>query len=213
MRVYNKNTDKIEILKNSITTSDGTFFTSKIDEETLNKYGYYYIQTLTKPESKYYSYNESRILEDNKYVIKYEPVELDVEIVKERMLESVSTSFKEYTKRPSIMTSLGFPVDASKDDLSNFEIGRDLGLGILKDSNGDVQEVSLEDYATIILEIKQQGLLMYQKKWQKEEEIKSFTTLEECIAYENFVDGTKEVQDELGENIIVDNVINKCIEW
>lgn len=79
-------------------------------------------------------------------------------------------------------------LDGSKDDLSNFEIYKDLlemnneTDGVIKDADGYMRPVTVEELATCINEIKAFGLNLYQLKWSKEAEIMQCTTIEEVKA-------------------------------
>jgi len=81
-----------------------------------------------------------------------------------------------------------FFLDGSKDDLSNFEVYRDLLVlnsqesGVVKDADGQMQSITLDELNQCIIEIKQFGLNMYQIKWAKEAEIMQCTTKEEVQA-------------------------------
>ena len=81
-----------------------------------------------------------------------------------------------------------FYLDGSKDDLNNFEVYRDLLVlnsqysGTIKDADGKMQNVTLDELEKCINEIKRFGLNLYQLKWKKEAEIMNCTTKEDVKA-------------------------------
>ena len=82
-----------------------------------------------------------------------------------------------------VESSLGFPVDARrsglKNDLQNIEALIDVGATEIKDANGVMQTVSIDELKTIKSEIQQHALSIYQKKWDLEERIESAVTDED----------------------------------
>lgn len=105
--------------------------------------------------------------------------------LKDRLKQKNSQEFKTKIARPRVATGLGFDVDGSYQDLQNFQVGKEFGILEIKDADGNIHSISLEDYDTIITAIKAKGLELYKAKWVAEAEIDALTTMEEIIAWEN----------------------------
>ena len=136
-------------------------------------------------ENKYY-YNGTLTRVDNgsEVVGTYSKIPKNIDGIKEGMLSQLSQVFKNVSKRPRVTTSLGFDVDASRNDILNFEDGKALGVTTIKDADGNFHTITVADYDTIIAEQKASGLALYQTKWTKEAEIQALATIEDCILYE-----------------------------
>lgn len=183
MQLYNHNIEQVGWYK-TIDTKDGILYPSKLTEEELNSYEYYFIERTSPPNRRYYTYEKSSSLVGNKYIEGYISTDKAIETVQEAMLQDLKAVFENKEERPKVDTSLGYIVDGGRKDLENFQIGKEVGFPGVKDANGDTHPVSAEDYDVIILAIKSYGMSLYQQKWAKEVEIKALTTVQECIDYE-----------------------------
>lgn len=105
--------------------------------------------------------------------------------LKDRLKQKNSQEFKNKMQRPRVATGLGFDVDGSYQDLQNFIVGKEFGVLDVKDADGNVHTIAIEDYDTIVNAIKAKGLELYKAKWVAEAEIDALTTMEEIIAWEN----------------------------
>jgi hypothetical protein len=116
---------------------------------------------------------------------------LDINNMKGLKISRMKNHFESLKIRPRVQVlkdTKNFPVDGSKDDITNFQSYLDLLLlnsateGSIKDANGDMQTVTTDELTRIIVEIKQFGLQLYQLKWAKEIELMSAGTIEELKA-------------------------------
>lgn len=186
MKLYNQTLDKIENY-NTITGINGeTLYANRLTDTQLNEHGYYKLKYDSMPNTRYYISTKTGAIVDGKYVISYAATERPLSEVKSEMLKDLTEAFVRYSERPRVPTPSGIVVDGGRNDLKNFEIGKDLNVPIIKDADNVDHAATVELYDEIILAIKQHGLSLWMTKNTKENEIKSFTTLLECIDYENF---------------------------
>jgi hypothetical protein len=81
-------------------------------------------------------------------------------------LAELKVNFEEASKRPRVDTGLGFFVDGGYSDLTNFQIGKELGLLVIKDADNIEHSIAIEDYDTILSAIKTKGLSLIQSNWE-----------------------------------------------
>jgi len=106
-----------------------------------------------------------------------------------KKLSTLKSNFEAATKRPSVNTTLGFNVDGGREDLENFQIGKDLGLLKVVDVDGVSHDIVLDDYDVIINAIKTTGLAFMQSKWDLKAELNGIDlTVETSINAINSVD-------------------------
>ena len=216
MKLYNQNTNRIENIKTILTP--GIKYTNKLTKEELNNLGYYLLKYESKPNKRYYNYETKTEIQEGYYVTSYTPVNKPIDEVKTLMQKELKKAFLEYAKRPQVDTSLGYSVQAGRNDLENFGIGKEFGIDAVRDINNEMHLVTQEDYNTIILAIKQKGILLYQTKWSKELEINEFETIQDCILYEATPyevqeEITNEMGEPTGETHIVTRYKNNTKEW
>ena len=115
---------------------------------------------------------------------------LDLDGLKALKISRMKNRFESLKIRPKVTITVGDParsfnVDGSKDDISNFQSYLDLLIaagsvdGSIKDADSIMQDVTVSELESIIMQIKQYGLGLYQKKWTKEAELFNATTIEE----------------------------------
>ena len=81
-----------------------------------------------------------------------------------------------------------FILDGSRNDLENFKDYLDLLLdnnqtsGFVKDADGNTQPITTDELKQCIKQIREFGLILYQKKWAKEAEIMNCTSVDEVKA-------------------------------
>jgi len=118
---------------------------------------------------------------------------LDIDSLKALKISRMKNRFDSMKIRPKVEIFVGDPirsfnVDGSKDDISNFQSYLDLLLissqpgGIIKDADSIMQQVTTDELNSIIIQIKQHGLGLYQLKWSKEAELFTASTIEEVKA-------------------------------
>ena len=97
-------------------------------------------------------------------------------------LEILQGKLNEELKVRVFTCSLGFPVQnrrfETKNDLQNIDNLIFIGVPYFRDANNVNQEVTLQDLNIIKAEMIQDGLVMYQTKFDKEARINSATTKE-----------------------------------
>lgn len=220
MKKYNIITQRIEEAPTVITTSSGSFYTSKFSEQDFISNGYLPIIYGSTPNRRYYTYEEVVVQTDTSYSISYTPIARPIEEIKESMRADLKKTFELLAYRPIVDTGLGFFVDGNRSDLQNFELGKKYGLLNIKDADNIVRTLtSISEYDTIISAIEQYGLTLYSKKWEIEAIIGSFTTVSECILFEATpYEATVDVIDELtllptGATQIVTLYKNNVKEW
>jgi len=220
MKLYNSNIDRIEQLQ-IIHTEDSTLYVDKIAEEQLNELGYYKVEYQGQPSRRYYSAVENRGIVGNKFIIGYTATEKPISEVREAMLIDLKEAFSGYSERPKVDTGLGYFVDGGRNDLTNFQIGKEFGFPAVKDANGDMQPITVEQYDTIITAIKAKGVSLYQVKWSKEDEIKALETVADCILYEatpyDYTVTQEDVDNDIDGTLTVGQILtrykNKVKEW
>lgn len=220
MKIYNKNTDKIEVLPSTIVVENAVMLTSKMSQEDLIDNGYYPIEYESKPNRRYYMAKETKAIENGVYKIKYTPIPKDLDEVKNLLKKAIKERFIEKSTRSTMDTSLGFPVDVSMTDVLNLEMGKELNAPYIKDANGNLQEATDEIYTTVISEMKQFGLQQFNIKWTKESEVDALITVSDCELYENTPYEYIITEDDIGEedfSLEVGDVVtrykNNCKDW
>lgn len=103
---------------------------------------------------------------------------------KESKLKDLKAVFVKKSERPRVDTGLGYFVDGNYTDLSNFQIGKDLSLGAVKDADNITRPVTLADYNTILTAIKVNGVTLLQIKWTHGEAISLLETVAEINEYD-----------------------------
>ena len=104
--------------------------------------------------------------------------------LKSALKEKVSTKYKAMMVRPEVDTGLGFKVDGGYQDLQNFQIGKELGVLVVKDVDGVMHDITIDQYDDILTAIKTTGLELFNQKWQKEAEVDAISSIEELIEFE-----------------------------
>ena len=220
MKLYNQSKNKIENIKVH-RDENGSHYVDKLSVEQLNQLGLYPVEYTGVPSRRYYTYNKTEGIVGTKYVIGYTQVDKPIEQVREAMLKDLSEAFEGYIKRPRIITELGYPIDGSRTDLENFEIGKEFNFPTIKDADGVDHVANVGDYDTIIQAIKLKGISLYQAKWAKEGEINSLLTVADCILYEatpyNYTITAEDVANALESTLTVGQIVtrytNNVKEW
>ena len=170
---------------------------SRVDQTLITDNGYFPFNLLQKPQD-----TTRQQVQDNGLVIgtdgyvKTDYVMVDkafsdtdmTDILNEK-LSMLKQGFEEVSRRPKVDTGLGFFVDGSHADLQNFKLGQDLGLLSMIDTDGTLQVVTIEDYATVITAIQVAKLTLMQTKWDTKAllqavDLQSTTSLAEIDAIE-----------------------------
>lgn len=219
MKKYNTKINKIEELPKTLTIDGVVKYTGKMSDSEFISNGYLPVVYHQYPNRRYYTAEETKEIIDNVYTISYIPVERNIEEVKSLMLKDLKQAFLDYADRPRVDTGLGYFVDGARMDRENFEIGKKYALPQVKDADGNMQNVIINDYDTILTAIEMHGISLMITKWDKQLEIEAMGSIAECILYEATpYEVEEEVIDELtmeptGEIQIVTKYRNNIKEW
>lgn len=138
------------------------------DETVLNQKGLFKVQyNNLKVNELFYkiTLSEGELI-DNKYIIDCITTELDLDTIKDNLLDLLSTEFEKRAERPIVETSLGFTVQGGYTDLRNFEMGKKYGLPVIKDVDNINHTIDpATDYDIIISAIEMNGINLMSVKW------------------------------------------------
>lgn len=95
MKLYNQETDKIEIV-DKITYDGMVYDANKLSKEQLNSLGYYPLKTLSMPDKRYYSHEVVKKIVDGYYETSYISTDRPIEEVHDRMYLGLSDTAKKY---------------------------------------------------------------------------------------------------------------------
>jgi hypothetical protein len=190
-------------------------------EAELIAEGFYPISYDSKPNRRYYTATESRILVGDVYTISYTSADRNIVEVQSSMLKDLKEAYVSYSARPRVDSTLGFFVDGGRDDLQNFEMGKKYGILTIKDADNVEQTIVAADNDTILITIESQAIALMQTKWAKQAVINAFTTVPECVLYEatpyDYVVTAQDVIDDISGTLVEGNIIvkytNNFKEW
>lgn len=159
----------IENLLQVLGLSDDT----KVNQSVITDSGYFPLNLVAKPQN-----TARQRVQDNGLVIGTDGyvksdyvlvdrafADTDMSAVLNEKLGMLKQRFEAASKRPKVDTGLGFTVDGSHADLQNFKLGQALGLLSVVDSEGVLQVITIEDYATVITAIQVTQLTLMQTNW------------------------------------------------
>jgi hypothetical protein len=156
--------------------------TLKVTQALVAENGYLPLNQLTKPKdtARHVVQDNGLVIGDDGYVkadyvmVDRAFADTDMEAILAEKLTIVKNAFVVASARPEVLiASLGFSVDGSYDDLRNFEIGKDLGVLSVVDSDGVSHDISIEEYDDIITGIKAKALELMEISWGKKSELKA----------------------------------------
>ncbi len=183
MKLYNQNIDKI-INKKVVQIGEFNVIVSKTSEEVLNSGGYFYIVSKSPKSRRYYTNTQTKMLIGNKYTLDYISTPKNIADVQSLLIEDLFKASTIYENTAEVITSVGITVKGRPSDLAAFNIGGDRGLTVARDKYGIKYNISQADMITIATEIEDNGISLFNTKWDKYDEIQAFTTVDECILYE-----------------------------
>ena len=148
--------------------------TSRVNQTLVTDNGYFPFNMLQKPQdtTRQQVQDNGLVIGEDGYVInEYVMVDkaiadTDMTAILNEKLVALKQSFEEASKRPRVDTGLGFFVDGGYSDLTNFQIGKELGLLVIKDADNIEHSIAIEDYDTILSAIKTKGLSLIQSNWE-----------------------------------------------
>ena len=218
MKLYNQNTGKVENLK-LIMLNGAHMYTDKLTDVQLNDAGYFKLRKESPPARRYYTSKVVNAIVGTEYVTSYTAVNKDVEVIKALMIKDLLEAADKLSMNATLNTSLGFTVKATRNDLDSFERGSKRGILEVRDDKGGKHTVTKQEIDQIAIDIETQGLLLFETKWAKFDEIQLFTTIAECTLYEATpYDVEEEIVNEMGEPTgegthIVTKYKNNVKEW
>lgn len=80
----------------------------------------------------------------------------------------IKAIFKKKMLKPVIDTGLGFNVDGGRDNLQDFQGGLSLGFYFARDAENITHKLTKEQMEQVISKIQENGLALYQRKWELE---------------------------------------------
>ena len=146
---------------------------TEVNQSVITDSGYFPLNLVAKPQN-----TARQWVQDNGLVIGTDGcvksdyvlvdrafADTDMSAVLNEKLGMLKQRFEAASKRPKVDTGLGFTVDGSHADLQNFKLGQALGLLSVVDSEGVLQVITIEDYATVITAIQVAQLALMQTNW------------------------------------------------
>jgi len=125
---------------------------------------------------------EIRTYLDTTIISNYIPIALSLQQLKDLKLREIK-HLVEYEKQNAIITSsLGFTVNARREDIQNIDELITLGVTSFRGADNVMHTVTATDLQTIRAEIVAEGLSLYNRKWAAEDALANATTEAEVMA-------------------------------
>jgi len=146
---------------------------TKVNQSLITDSGYFPFNLVQKPQdtTRQQVQDNGLVIGDDGYVksdyvlVDRSFADTDMVAILNEKLGTLKQRFEIAANRPKVDTGLGFFVDGSHADLQNFKLGQDLGLLSMIDSEGTLQVITIEDYATVITAIQVAQLTLMQTNW------------------------------------------------
>ena len=183
MKLYNQNIDKTENIK-SFVSNGVQYIANKLTEAELNTMSYYYIEFVSPPDRRYYTYTEEKAIIENRYTNVYLPIERPLSDVIERMQTGLRETYIDLGLRPRLDSTLGYDIFGGREDIEDFQMWKEYAETEIVDADGNFQSVTGGSYDTIATVIKDHRRLVFTTGKVKNAEVKAFTSIDECILYE-----------------------------
>jgi len=203
MKQYYQAEDKTVNAPTTVEIDKVNRYFDKLTQAERNKEGYFDIKYGSQPNTRYYVAVEDKGVVDNVYTINYTAQEKPLTDVQGLMIKSLFEAGEGYNNSATVDTGLGFLVKATRNDLDSFERGAKRNMTELRDVTGTKRVVSVPEMSKIADNIEDNGVVLFDIKWNKFDEIQAFTTVDECILYE------ATPYDEDG----VTHYRNQCTDW
>lgn len=183
MKFYNPITKEV-ISKRELCKKFNTSIPSNIEEFN----GYY---ALENDENNHYNYNEifeelsdtEIVLENGKYKEKRNIIDRNTEDIKHSLNMKVESNFEDMNRNTSLMSILGFEVNADEVALRNIngllDTLNDEETTLFRLWNNEFKELGRKELSILKNEIITNGQYLYKQKWNKLEDIKNATTISE----------------------------------
>lgn len=218
MKLYNLITDKVSD-HTLIETAEMTYIAAKLSEVELNALGYYYVQYVSVPDRRYYTYVKNASIIGDKYVVDHIATERPLYDVQTRMLKDLREVYIELGIKPRLDSTLGYDIFGGRSDIEDFQMWKDYAETEIIDADGDFQSVTGTSYDTFATVIKTYRRLLFTTGKTKTAEVKAFTTIGQCINYENDpYDYTITAEDvlqnpDLVEGTVITRYRNNITDW
>lgn len=203
MILYNIHKDRIADVI-TIQSEGNTIELELLTDAERNVYGYYKVgSTGNMQDDRYYINTEVNSVVGNKYTTRYTYVEKELEDVKELIKADMINAYDGYLLKPRVDTTLGYDVWGSLESVEELRMWKDYSYTEIVDADEQLQEVTGVSYSTIAIAIKDYRRMVYDVRKTKAFDLSEFTTVAECIAYEN-------------EPYVVDGITyyrNNTIDW
>ena len=167
----------LRALNVSLVTTHNTQAEADAFIETLAVYGVHPVTPTQKPSGDVVTEGQP-IKVDGNYTQQWEARDYgpdDLALMKRDKKIELKSLFLEKSERPVIDTGMGFSVSAGYNDLIDFQVGAELGILGVRAYDNNTYPVTAEQMSGIITMIKQNGLLLKQAKWAKEDAIDAIT--------------------------------------
>jgi len=105
-----------------------------------------------------------------------------IEEIKILKLEDIKNEVKNLQENSVITSSVGFTVNARREDIQNIDELITLGVTSFRGADNVMHTVTATDLHTIRAEIVAEGLSLYNRKWAAEDALASATTEAEVMA-------------------------------
>ena len=195
MRLYNIAKDRVEDVK-VVTIGNENIIVSKATEQFLNSGGYYYIESTSPLDKRYYDNTKTKALIVNKYVMGYTSVQKSLYDVQERMLKDLRTSYEDKSFRPLVDTGLGYNVYGGQLDVIELQDAKDNTETIIVDADNNEQTVDGASYTIIATAVKTNRNLLRTTGKIKVSEVKILVDVDDCILYEKSPYDCPELDDQ-----------------
>jgi len=113
------------------------------------------------------------------YISEHEKTIEEINILK---LEDIKNEVKNLQENSVITSSLGFTVNARREDIQNIDELITLGVTSFRGADNVMHTVTATDLQTIRSEIVAEGLSLYNRKWAAEDALSNATTEAEVMA-------------------------------
>jgi len=108
--------------------------------------------------------------------------EKTIDEIKQFKADEIKAEVKNIQEKSVITSSLGFTVNARREDIQNIDELITLGVTSFRGADNAMHTVTATDLQTIRAEIVAEGMSLYNRKWAAEDALASATTEAEVMA-------------------------------
>jgi len=113
------------------------------------------------------------------YIAKHEKT---IDEIKQFKADEIKAEVKNIQENSVITSSLGFTVNARREDIQNIDELITLGVTLFRGADNAMHTVTATDLQAIRAEIVAEGISLYNRKWAAEDALASATTEAEVMA-------------------------------